>query len=106
MNPEIPGPAPPVNVNVLGTMKRRRVGGDSGDGDDGAVRVRSAEGEGVAWSPSAAARSAALANWVSDTGGAEGVGDEMSIVGMRPDVSGWGGSGDAGCHLADVPRAV
>jgi hypothetical protein len=61
-------------------MKRRRVGGgDSGsgdviggDGDDGDVRVRSAEGEEVAWSRSAAARSAALANWVSDTGGAEG----------------------------------
>eukprot|EP00900_Chrysochromulina_parva_P004545 jgi/Chrpa1/14091/Chrysochromulina_OHIO_Genome00020992-RA len=43
-----------------------------GDGDDGDVRVRSAEGEEVAWSRSAAARSAALANWVSDTGGAEG----------------------------------
>ncbi len=61
-------------------MKRRRVGGgDSGsgdviggDGDDGDVRVRSAEGEVVAWSRLAAARSAALANWVSDTGGAEG----------------------------------
>jgi len=62
-------------------MKRRRVGGDGdsgggdvigGDGDDGDVRVRSAEGEEVAWSRSAAARSAALANWVSDTGGAEG----------------------------------
>ncbi|KOO33184.1 surface antigen -like protein [Chrysochromulina tobinii] len=59
-------------------MKRRRVG-DVGDGDDiggdgvnGDVRVRSAEGEEVAWSRSAAARSAALANWVSDTGGAEG----------------------------------
>jgi hypothetical protein len=60
-------------------MKRRRIGdgGDSGggdvnggDGDD--VRVRSAEGEVVAWSRSAAARSAALANWVSDTGGADG----------------------------------
>ena len=59
-------------------MKRRRVGGggDSGggvigdDGDD--VRVRSTEGEVVAWSRLAAARSAALANWVSDTGGAEG----------------------------------
>jgi hypothetical protein len=49
-------------------------GGDviGGDGDDGDVRVRSAEGEVVAWSRSAAARSAALANWVSDTGGAEG----------------------------------
>ena len=52
-------------------------GGDSGGGDvnggDGAyVRVRSAEGEVVAWSRLAAARSAALANWVSDTGGAEG----------------------------------
>ena len=43
-----------------------------GDGDDSDVRVRSAEGEVVAWSRSAAARSAALANWVSDTGGAEG----------------------------------
>ena len=60
-------------------MKRRRVGGggDSDDGDDVGgdgtdVRVRSAEGEEVAWSRSAAARSAALANWVSDTGGAEG----------------------------------
>jgi hypothetical protein len=61
-------------------MKRRRVGGggDSGgdviggDGDDGDVRVRSAEGEVFAWSRLAAARSAALANWVSDTGGAEG----------------------------------
>jgi hypothetical protein len=60
-------------------MKRRRFGGggDSdggvvvgGDGDD--VRVQSAEGEEVAWSRLAAARSAALANWVSDTGGAEG----------------------------------
>jgi hypothetical protein len=69
-----------VIVNAFGTMKRRRVGGgDSGDGDvivgdgdDGNVRVRSAEGEEVAWSRSAAARSAALANWVSDTGGAEG----------------------------------
>ena len=53
-------------------MKRCRdddVGG-GGDGDD--VRVRSAEGEVVAWSRSAAARAAALANWVSDTGGAEG----------------------------------
>eukprot|EP00900_Chrysochromulina_parva_P004631 jgi/Chrpa1/14169/Chrysochromulina_OHIO_Genome00018029-RA len=54
-------------------------GGDSGGGDvigyvgdDGDVRVRSAEGEVVAWSRLAAARSAALANWVSDTGGAEG----------------------------------
>jgi len=61
------------------SMKRRRVGGggDSGGGDvngcDGDnVRVRSAEGEVVAWSRLAAARSAALANWVSDTGGAEG----------------------------------
>jgi hypothetical protein len=59
-------------------MKRHRDGDDgggddmSGDGDDGDVRVRSAEGEVVAWSRSAAARSAALANWVSDTGGAEG----------------------------------
>ena len=59
-------------------MKRCRVGdvggGDDivGDGNDGDVRVRSAEGEVVAWSRSAAARSAALANWVSDTGGAEG----------------------------------
>ena len=55
--------------------KRRRVGGGDvtgGGGDDGGVRVRSAEGEVVAWSRSAAARSAALANWVSDTGGAEG----------------------------------
>ena len=43
-----------------------------GDGDDGGVKVRSAEGEVVAWSRSAAARSAALATWVSDTGGAEG----------------------------------
>ena len=57
-------------------MKRRRVGdggsGDvnGGDGDD--VRVRSAGGEVVAWSRVAAARSAALTNWVSDTGGAEG----------------------------------
>ena len=49
-------------------------GGDDivGDGNDGDVRVRSAEGEVVAWSRSAAARSAALANWVSDTGDAEG----------------------------------
>ena len=52
-------------------MKRRRVGdvggGDDiiGDGDDGDVSVRSAEGEVVAWSRSAAARSAALANWVA-----------------------------------------
>jgi len=62
-------------------MKRRRVGGGGdngggdvvvGGGDDDDVRVRSAEGEVVAWSRSAAARSAALANWVSDTGGAEG----------------------------------
>ena len=60
-------------------MKRCRDGdvGGGGDviggaGDDGDVRVRSAEGEEVAWSRSAAARSAALANWVSDTGGAEG----------------------------------
>eukprot|EP00900_Chrysochromulina_parva_P022070 jgi/Chrpa1/4497/Chrysochromulina_OHIO_Genome00014065-RA len=59
-------------------MKRCRVadagGGDDigGDDDDGKVRMRSAEGEEVAWSRSAAARSAALANWVSDTGGAEG----------------------------------
>ncbi|MBM3886288.1 MAG: hypothetical protein FJ361_10725, partial [Gemmatimonadetes bacterium] len=52
-------------------MKRHRDGDDDG-GDDGDVRVRSAEGEEVAWSRSAAARSAALANWVSDTGGAEG----------------------------------
>ena len=58
-------------------MKRCRVGdfggGDDivGDGNDGDVRVRSAEGEVVAWSRSAAARSAALANWVSDTGGAD-----------------------------------
>jgi len=57
-------------------MKRRRDddvgGGGGGGGADGDVRVRSAEGEEVAWSRSAAARSAALANWVSDTGGAEG----------------------------------
>ena len=58
-------------------MKRYRdddvgSGGDSGGGSDGDVGVRSAEGEVVAWSRSAAARSAALANWVSDTGGAEG----------------------------------
>ena len=56
-------------------MKRCRVAdpaANGGDGDDGDVRVRSAEGEVVAWSRSAAARSAALANWVSDTGGAEG----------------------------------
>jgi len=57
-------------------MKRHRdgVGGGGGGsgGADGDVRVRSAEGEVVAWSRSAAARSAALANWVSDTGGAEG----------------------------------
>ena len=58
-------------------MKRSRVGGGGGDaidgsGDDGDVRVISAEGEVVAWSRLAAARSAALANWVSDTGGAEG----------------------------------
>jgi hypothetical protein len=36
------------------------------------VSVKSAEGEVVAWSRSAAARSATLANWVSDMGGAEG----------------------------------
>jgi len=59
-------------------MKRHRDdvvdGGEDivGDGDDGDVRVRSAEGEEVAWSRSAAARSAALADWVSDTGGADG----------------------------------
>jgi len=60
-------------------MKRCRDGDVGGGGDSGAgagvygdVRVRSAEGEEVAWSRSAAARSAALANWVSDTGGAEG----------------------------------
>eukprot|EP00900_Chrysochromulina_parva_P006559 jgi/Chrpa1/15904/Chrysochromulina_OHIO_Genome00020960-RA len=59
-------------------MKRRRDGdvggGDDigGDGVNGDVRVRSAEGEEVPWSRLAAARSAALANWVSDTGGAEG----------------------------------
>jgi hypothetical protein len=70
-----------VFVKVFGSMQRRRVGGGGdvgggdvivGDGDDGDVRVRSAEGEEVAWSRSAAARSAALANWVSDTGGADG----------------------------------
>ena len=58
-------------------MKRNRgdCGEDDfvGDGDDGDVRVRSAEGEVLAWSRSAAARSAALANWVSDTGGADDV---------------------------------
>jgi hypothetical protein len=59
-------------------MKRHRGddfgGGEDivGDGDDSDVRVRSAEGEEVAWSRSAAARSAALADWVSDTGGADG----------------------------------
>jgi hypothetical protein len=62
-------------------MKRRRVSGGGvsgggnvivGDGDDSDVRVRSAEGEVVAWSRSAAARLATLANWVSDMGGAEG----------------------------------
>ena len=52
-------------------MFRSRVGDDGGgndiigDGDDGDVSVRSAEGEVVAWSRSAAARSAALANWVT-----------------------------------------
>ena len=58
-------------------MKRIRDGDFGGgddivgdDGNDGDVRVRSAEGEVVAWPRSAAARSAALANWVSDTGGA------------------------------------
>ena len=46
-------------------MKRRRVGDvGGGGGDDGFVRVRSAVGEEGAWSRSAAARSAALANWV------------------------------------------
>ena len=63
---------------VTKKMKRHRDGvvdgGEDivvgGDGDD--VRVQSAEGEEVAWSRLAAARSAALANWVSDTGGAEG----------------------------------
>jgi len=56
-------------------MSGRSVGGGDvigGDGDDGKVRMRSVEGEEVAWPRSAAARSAALANWVSDTGGAEG----------------------------------
>ena len=59
-------------------MKRRRVGdvggGDDfcGDGDIGDVRVGSAEGEVVAWSRFAAARSGALADWVSNTGGADG----------------------------------
>ena len=62
-------------------MKRRHEehDGDHGGGGSGGahalgerVRVRSAEGEEVAWSRSAAARSAALANWLSDTGGAEG----------------------------------
>ena len=38
----------------------------------GGVRVRSAEGEVVAWSRSAAARSAALADCVSHMSGAEG----------------------------------
>ena len=58
-------------------MKRLRVGdvggGDDivGDSDDGEVSVQSAEGEVVVWSRSAAARSAALANGVSDTGGAK-----------------------------------
>jgi len=70
-----------VFVKVFGSMQRRRVGGGGdvgggdvivGDGVNGDVRVRSAEGEEVAWSRSAAARFAALANWVSDTGGAEG----------------------------------
>ncbi len=56
-------------------LKRRRVGGGDvigGRGDDGRVRVRSAEGEVVACSRSAAARSAALADCVSHMSGAEG----------------------------------
>ena len=59
-------------------MKRLRVGdvggGDDivGDSDDGEVSVQSAGGEVVVWSRSAAARSAALANGVSDTGSAKG----------------------------------
>jgi hypothetical protein len=57
-------------IRIPTEMKRHRDGDDDG-GDDGDVRVRSAEGEVVPWSRSAAARSAALANWVSDTGGAE-----------------------------------
>ena len=59
----------------MAKLQKIAVGGTGdigGDGDDGGVRVRSAEGEVVAWSRSAAARSAALANWVSDMGGAEG----------------------------------
>ena len=58
-------------IPVRRLMKRCRVGDDGGgddiigDGDDGDVSVRSAEGEVVAWSRSAAARSAALANWVT-----------------------------------------
>ena len=39
---------------------------------DDQLSVMSDKGEVVAWSRSAAERSAALANWVSDTGGAEG----------------------------------
>ena len=61
-------------------MKRRldERDGESGGGGGGAhdlgehVRVRSAEGEEVAWSRLAAMRSTALANWVNNTGGGEG----------------------------------
>ena len=62
-------------------MKRRldERDGDGGGGKGGGahalgehVRVQSAEGEEVAWSRLAALRSAALANWVNNTGGGEG----------------------------------
>jgi hypothetical protein len=57
---------------------------DVGDGGEGDVRVRSFEGEVVAWSRSAAARSATLANWVSDTGGTEGAfATELELVWQR-----------------------
>ena len=64
-------------------MKRCRVGNDGGgddiigDGDNGDVSVRSAEGEVVAWSagpvrPRRDRRRSPTGSWVSDTDGAEG----------------------------------
>ena len=97
-------------------MKRCRIGdvggGDDIGGDDGDVRVRSAEGEVVAWSRSAAARSAALANWVSDTGGAEGAFATLVPAGALRTLSrvAEGGAEDGGaldgCSLAQLAQLL
>ena len=100
------------NVAVMKRIAQAHALRTERGGAEGAVSVRSAEGEEVAWSRSAAARSAALANWVSDTGGPEGAFETLVPADALRTLSrvAEGGAEDGGvlqgCSLAQLAQLL